>query len=830
MIKIAVRTLIRAPFVTIISVLSLALGIGATAAIFSLFNHILIRPLPVPDANRLVNLGAPGPKPGLLSCSRAGYCEDVFSYPMFRDLERIQSVFTGIAAHRLFSVNLAQRGATLSAEGLLVSGSYFQVLGLQPAVGRLLNPLDDRVIGESSVVVLSHDYWRTRFAADPNAINEKLIVNGQSLTIIGVAPAGFNGTTLGLKPYVFVPITLGARMQPNFYDFNGRLEYWAYLFARLKPGVSLEQARAAINPQYSAILNQVEVPLQPSMTDEMMKEFKERSVSIENGSHGQSLIHREATVPLTFLFGVTVFVLLIACANIANLLLARGAARSAEMALRLSIGAKRRQLIAQLLVESTLLAILGGVAGIAVARWTLGVIVTMLPADMAASMPFVMDTGVFLFAAVLTLGTGFVLGLYPALHSSRPDLISALKAQSGQSGNTRAASRFRTSLATAQISLSIALLVGAGLFTKSLFNVSRVDLGFSIDRLVTFRISPQFSGYSPERARSLFDQLESEIKALPGVTGVTASTVPILSGSDDYSYAVMEGMPAGGPDMESVSLLNKIGPGYFQTMGIPLLAGREFTPADVSRSVKRVIVNEAFARKFNRGVNPVGKRMGSEFGSPPDAEIIGLVKDAKYNTAKYEVPPLYFRPYRQEASVGRLTFYVRTALPAEQLLAEIPRTVARLDRDLPVENLRTMSQQLRDNVFVDRFISTLSLSFAILATLLAAVGIYGVLAYTVEQRRREIGIRMALGAAPKSVLGMIMGRIAFMTLLGGTVGLAAAFSIGRFAENLLYELRGHDPIVLASASVAVVIVALAAGFVPAYRASQIDPIQALRHE
>jgi predicted permease len=830
MFKFAIRTLSRAPFVTIVAAVSLALGIGANAAIFSLFNHVLIRPLPVPQPDRLINLGAPGPKPGLLSCSRAGYCDDVFSYPMFRDLERVQTVFTGIAAHRLFSVNLADRGGTLSADGLLVSGSYFQVLGIQPAVGRLLNANDDAVVGESPVVVLSHDYWRTRFAADPSVVNDKLIVNGQTLTIVGVAAPGFSGTTLGLKPYVFVPITLGRRMRPDFYDFEGRLEYWAYLFARLKPGVSVEQARSQINVQYAAILNNVEVSLQPRTTPQLMKEFKERTVSMEAGAHGQSLVHREATLPLTFLFGVTLFVLLIACANIANLHLARGAARSVEMALRLSIGANRRQLISQLLVESTLLAMLGGIAGLLVARGTLFLMVAMLPAEMASAIPLTIDTAVLLFTALLTLSTGFLLGLYPALQSSRPDLISCLKAQAGQSGTTRATSRFRTSLATAQISLAMALLVSAGLFTKSLMNVSRVDLGFNIDKLVTFRISPQFNGYSPERSRLLFDQVENALAGLPGVTGVTASTVPVLSGSDDYSYVLVEGMPAGGPNEDSVSLLNQIGAGYFKTMGIPVIAGREFTRDDTLNVPKHAIVNEAFARKFNGGVNPVGKRMGTEFGGLPDIEIIGLAKDAKYNTAKYEVPPLYFLPYRQNNSVGRITFYVRTALPPEQTLTEIPRTIARLDPNLPVETRRTMSQQLQENVFVDRFISSLSMSFAILATALAGLGIYGVLSYTVQQRRREIGVRMALGADAKSILGMIMRRIGFMVLFGGITGLLVALAIGRFAENLLYDLHARDPVVLAVASVAVVFVGLVAGFVPAYRAARIDPMQALRHE
>jgi predicted permease len=825
----AVRTLRRSPIVTVIGVLTLALGIGSNAAIFSLFNQILVRALPVAQPGRLVNLGAPGPKPGLQSCSRAGYCDEVFSYPMFRDLERVQTVFTGIAAHRQFSVSLAYRGQTLSGEGLLVSGSYFPVLGIQPASGRLISPADDRAIDESPVVVLSHEYWRTRFSGNPNVVNEKLIVNGQNLTIIGVAPEGFGGTTIGLKPLVFVPITLGRRVQPNFYDFASRLEYWAYLFARLKPEIEIDQARAGLDVQYNAILNEVEAPLQPNMTAQMLSEFKQRKITVEVGAHGQSLVHREATLPLTFLFGVTILVLFIACANIANLLLARGAARSTEMAVRLSIGASRRQLITQLLAESTLLATLGGLAGVFVAYWTLRLMVAMLANDIVSAIPFAIDRPVLLFSAALTLGTGFLLGLYPAAHSSRPDLLTGLKAETSQGGSVRTASRFRISLAIAQIALSVVLLVGAGLFTRSLFNVSRVDLGFNIDRLVTFRVSPQLNGYSAARSRMLFDQIEKEIAALPGVTAVTASTVPVLTGSDSYSYVLMEGMPAGGPDIDSVSLLNQVGSGYFKTMGMPLLAGREFTPTDTLGFPARAIVNEAFAKKFNRGENPVGKRMGTEFGGVPNIDIIGLVKDAKYNTAKYDVPPLFFRPYRQDDSVGRMTFYARTSSP-EKLLTDIPKTIARLDPDLPVESLRTMSQQFRDNVFVDRFISHLSMAFAILASLLAMVGIYGVLAYTVEQRRREIGVRMALGADPKRVRAMILRRIAFMTFAGVLIGLPAALLIGRFAEGLLYDLRGHDPVVVISATVTVMISALAAGFIPAYRASRIDPIRALRHE
>ena len=828
-LRLAVRTFVRTPFVAVISVLSLALGIGANTAIFSLYNQILLRPLPAPGADRLVNLGAPGPKPGYLSCSRAGDCDDVFSYPMFRDLERGQTVFTGIAAHRLLSVNLGHRGETLGGEGLLVSGSYFPVLELQPALGRLLRPEDDRTSGASRVVVLSYDYWRTRFAEDSNVIGTSLIVNGQNLTIVGVAPRGFAGTTLGLKPMVFVPLTLGGLVQPMFYDFEDRLQYWAYLFARLKPGMSVDRARAELNPKYQIILNEIEAPLQIAMTAEMMKEFRTRELSISNGAHGQSLVYSEAGTPLAFLFGVTAFVLLIACANIAHILLARGAARSAEMAVRLSLGANRRQLIQQLLLESMVLAIMGGAAGMIVAHWSLDLMISLLPQEIVSSIPLGIDGPVLLFASGLTLAAGFLLGLYPAMHSSRPDLASALKAGGAGSGGARAASRFRTSLAVGQVSLSMALLIVAGLFITSLGNVSRVELGLNVDKLLTFRISPELSGYSPKRSRLLFEEIEKELAGLPGVTHVTASSVPALAGITDGSYVNVEGFHGGSLE-DNVSLINEIGPGYFRAMGIPLLAGREFTSADALGATKVVIVNEGFAKRFNLRPSPLGKRIRVGSEGPFDMEIVGLVKDTKYNAVKDDSAPLFFLPYRQNDSLGRMSFYVRTSSDAGPMLTAVPKVVARVAPGVPVERLRTMMQQVRDNVFVDRFISILSTAFATLATLLAAIGIYGVLAYSVEQQQRELGLRMALGATPNGVLAMIMRRVALITLAGGFMGLLAALWLGGFAQTLLYKLAPRDPAVLTGAMALLTVVALAAGFIPAYRASRIDPMRSLRHE
>jgi predicted permease len=831
-LKLAFRRLIKTPFVSLVAITSLALGIGANAAIFSLFDQTLLRPLPVPRAGELVNLAAPGPKPGSQSCGQAGDCDEVFSYPMFRDLERQQTVFTGIAAHVGFGVNLAYRGQTMNGGGMLVSGSYFPVLAIQPALGRLIGPDDDRNIGAHFVTVLSYAYWTTRLGANPSVLNDTIIVNGQALTIVGVAPPGFSSTTLGMEPKVFVPISMRALMSPGWKGFDNRRSYWAYLFGRLKPGTSLDQARAAMNGLYRPIVNDVEAPLQKGMSDATMARFKAKSLVMEPGARGQSQVHREARTPILFLMAVTGIVLLIACANIANLLLARGAGRATEMAVRLSLGASRRHLMAQLLTESCVLAVLGGIAGLVVARWTLALIASLLPPEVTGSLQFELQRNVVLFAGGLSIATGFLFGLFPALHSTKPDLVSAIKAQAGQPSGARAAARFRTSLVTAQIALSMALLVAAGLFVKSLVNVSRVELGVKVDRVVTFGISPDLSGYDRARALAFFDRTEQELAAIPGVTGVAAASVPLLAGNNWGNSVSVEGFKRG-PDTDTGSRYNQVSAGYFRTLGIPLMAGREFTSADTATAPKVAIVNEAFAKKFNLGKNAIGKRIGTEEDKEKlDTEIVGVVQNAKYSDVKQEVPPLFFRPYRQaEQGVGSLSFYVRTsAADPAPLLRTLPRVMARLDPNLPVEDLKTMTQQVRENVFMDRMISTLAAAFALLATLLAAIGLYGVLAYTVSQRTREIGLRMALGADGPRVRGMILRQVGWMTLVGGVLGVAGAFFLGRGAEALLFELKGYGPFVMGSSIVLLTIIAFGAGYIPAYRASRVHPMQALRYE
>ncbi|HUF25392.1 MAG TPA: ABC transporter permease [Gemmatimonadaceae bacterium] len=828
-LKLAFRTLFKAPFVTAVAVLSLALGIGANSAIFSLFDQFLLRPLPVHEPERLVNLAAPGPSPGSTSCNQAGGCDEIFSYAMFRDLEQAQTLFVGVAAHRIFSVNLAYRGQTLNGDGVLVSGSYFPLLGLQPAMGRLLTPADDETIGGHFVAVLGHAYWLTRLGGSREVLGETIVVNGQPMTIVGVAPRGFEGTTLGASPRVYVPISMRGVMSPGFTAFENRRSYWAYLFARLRPGATIEQAQTAVNAVYKPIINEVEAPLQQGLSEQAMARFRAKDVILADGRRGQSSVHGEARVPLILLFAITAVVLLIACANIANLLLARGANRSLEMAVRLSLGANRRHLLAQLMTESIVLAALGGIASLLVASWTLSLIGSILPPDAAATVQLELRPSMLAFAAALSLGTGLLFGIFPALHSTRSDLITTIRANAGQPSGARAAARFRLSLVTAQIALSMALLISAGLFVRSLANVSRVDLGLRVENLVGFAISPALNGYESARSRALFERVEEELAAIPGVTSVTASRVPLIAGSNWGSDVSVEGFRRE-PDTDASARYSEIGPGYFATLEIPLLAGREFTVADAGEARKVAVVNETFARKFNLGREAVGKRMASGGTDELDTEIVGLVQDAKYSEVKQQIPPLFFTPYRQNPNIGAMNFYVRTGMAPDQLLRTIPSVIGRLDPNLPVEDLKTMRQQVRDNVFLDRMISMLAASFALLATLLAAVGLYGVLAYTVAQRTREIGVRMALGADGGRVRAMVLRQVAIMTVIGGVIGIAAALALGRLARSLLFELEGHDPLVVALAALLLTLVALGAGYLPARRASQVEPMQALRYE
>jgi predicted permease len=829
--RYAFRQFRRNPGFTIASVLTLALGIGVNTAIFSVFYQMVLQPLPVPEPDRLVNLTAPGPKSGGMIVDATGGADDVFSYPMFRDLEKSQGVFTGIAAHCRFAANLAAKGTTQSGSGLFVSGSYFPVLGVRAELGRLLGPLDDRTIGGSRVVVLSYGYWKSRFDRDPGVLNQTLVINGQPMTIVGVAQRGFSGTALLAKAQVFVPITLRGLMLPWFKGFDNRLDHWAYLFARLKPGISPEHGQKSMNVQYHAMINNIEAPLQIGFSKQTMALFKSKTLVLKPGMRGQVSFNSEDKKQVGLILGLTMLVWIIACSNVANLLLVRGVARRVEMSIRLSVGANRRRIVAQLLTESCLLSLFAGAASILLSQWTIHLLVLSLPPQVMDLLQFSLDKPVLLFAAALTLGTGLFFGLFPALHCTRSDLAASLKIQAGRQSSVKSTALFRTILCTTQIALSLALLVVAAYFAKSLFNLNRIDPGFKVDNIIVFGISPSMNGYSFMHAARLFEQLEDELSALPGVSGASNSQIPVLSGGVMGGQVAIEGRPVI-PDADASFYFDRIGPGYFRTLGIPLLAGREFARSDTEGMPKVAIINKAFAEKFKLGQKAIGTRIGDPYG-PLDIQIVGLVRNMKHTHVLAPEPPLLFRPYRQDGPMGSLTFYVNTSLKPASLMPGIKKLVSRLDPNLPIEDLATMRQRIQQSIWGDRSAGILTTALAVLSILLTLVGLHGVLAFAVTRRTQEIGLRIALGASRANVRFMIFRQGGIMILIGGGAGLAIAAGLVRLMRSFyiyFHQIEGLDPALFCGSGIVIALIALAACLIPAYRASKVDPMQALRYE
>jgi predicted permease len=830
-LKHALRQLLRRPGLSLAIVLMLSLGIGATTAMFSVFHQVLIQPLRVPEAHRLVNLGAPGPQWGPATCSNAGTCDRVFSYPMYRDLAARQSVFTEIAAHRDFSASMSSgNGPARASNGILVSGSYFSVLGLAPAAGRLIGPDDEPKIGEGAVAVLSYEYWQSAFGGAPDAIGRPLTVNGRQLTIVGVAPRGFSGTILGFRPQVFVPLTLRWLMEPQRpRDEDNRRSHWVYLFARLKPGVSLEQAAAGINALYSGILNEVEAPLIANMPADTMEQFRKRQVLVEPGARGYSAYFAlGADRPLTLLLAITTLVLLIVCFNVANLLLARGVARAGEIAVRASLGASRRHLVVESLLDATAPALAGAILSLPVAELTLRIVGTLVPAELADGLSLHLNATTLLFAAAASLATALLFGAAPAVQVTRTDPSAAMKGHAAQSLGAHGMARLRAVLATTQVAFSMLLLVLAGLFARSLANVAQIDLGVDTDSIVTFSASPRLNGATPASARQTFARIEERLAAQPGVTSVGSARIALLTGRGAGAQPAFEGVePVEGSGNRSMS--NEVSPEFFGALAIPLLAGRTFTVADDVGSPPVAVVNETFVRQYGLGADALGKR----FSLGPrlqGVEIVGIVADSRYRSVKGELPAQLFLPHTQDPNLDGLTFYVRSAGGTATLQRGIPNVVAEIDPSLAVSNLTTFEAQADESVFLDRMVAMLATGFAALATLLAALGLYGVLAYGVAQRTRELGLRLALGATPRQLRGVVVRQVAIMASIGAVLGLAAALALGRFAESLLFGLSGHDPAVVIAALAALTLVVLAAAYLPARRATGVDPLAALRHE
>ena len=817
-VRYAFRTLWHAPAFALVVVVTLALGIGANTAIFTLMDQVLLRALPVHDPASLVALNSKGSNMGRMEGPRT------FSYPMFRQLRAGNDVFSGMLARYSTSLTMLVDNRAERVRGELVSGDFFQVLGLQPSHGRLFGPGDEITPGGHPVAVLSHGFFTTRFGASASIVGREIRLNGHSMTVVGVAPAGFAGIEVGDSPDVYVPLMMKAQMTPTYDGLQDARSMWLNVMGRLKPGVGREQAQAALAVRFRQLRAQ-ELKEMRAMPPSFQKRFLEGQLLVEPGYKGISDLRQQFSTPMIVLMSMVGLVLLIACANVANLLMARAPARQREIAIRLSLGASRGRIVRQLLVESLMLSLIGGAAGLLVAAWTADLLLKALPFERAvATLSSTPDARVLFFALGVSVLTGVLFGLVPAWQTTRPQLVPALKEESG-SVSVGGHVRLRKGLVVAQVALSLLLLVGAGLFARSLWNLRALDPGFRMEALTTFSVDPALSGYTTDRSVHFYERLQERIRAIPGVTSVSMAAVTPLTDSSWMSTVNVEGYRA--KDREDMNPeVNLVGPDYFRTLEIPLVAGRDFTAADGPGAPKVAIVNEKMAQYFWGKESPIGRRFG--FGrNEPDIEVIGVVRDGKQASLKDEVARLIYLPFAQDRELGGLTGFVRSA-GTEVSGAALRQAVREIDAGVPVFDVRTMERVADESLFFDRMVAMLSAAFGALATLLAAVGLYGVMSYAVARRRREIGLRMALGAAPGSVVWSVMKEVSALTVIGIGVGVPASIAVSRLVQSQLFGVAAGDPATVAAASFLLLAVALLAGYVPAGQATRIDPVRALR--
>jgi len=833
-VRYGLRMLGKSRAFTAIAILTLALGIGANTAIFSFTDQVLLRTLPVPNPEQLVVLRSPGRVHGRTWSDIDGGAQ-AFSYPLYKDLrENLRErapVFSGLLACFPVDVNIAGHGSTQSAYGELVSGNFFETLEVRPALGRVFADGDETAPGGNPVAVLSYGYWSRQFGSDPSILNQSLIVNGTPLTVVGVARAGFDGVQIGATPDIFIPITMKAKISPDDrLSLTERNDHWIAILGRLKPDITRARAQAALEPIYAPILKSDAKLLKLSGND--LKQFLARPLQLVSGSHGRRVLQRDAKQPLLVLMGMVGLVLLVACANLAGLLVARGEARQREIAVRLALGAGRWRLVRQLLTESLLIGVAGGAAGLAVASWCLTTMVGAIPAGIGMTgIGSGLDPRVLWFALALTVLTSVLFGLAPAMRATRVNLQTTLKDQGSSVSGSRSNVELRKILIIAQVALTAVLLAGAGLFARTLVNLEQANLGVSTGHVLQFTVEPGLNGESPTQTIAFADNARRAIAATPGVRSVSASFVAIFSNSDSSSNITPEGY-AMHPNEDTNVTTNAVGPEYFSTLGIPLLAGREFTEADTAKSPKVVIINEMLARRFFAGRNPIGLHIAYGAGTSvhPDMEIVGVVKDSKWDNPRSAITPFLYQPYSQFPQLSFLTFYVRTERDPAQMAATLHGVVERLDPNLPVKDMRTLAAQVDETMFNDRLVAVLSVSLALVAALLAALGLYGVLACVVARRTREIGIRMSLGAQRGDVMRLVLGQGAKLALIGIVIGIAIAFGLARLLTSLLYGVSASDPLAFAAVVVLLAFVAAAACYIPARRATRVSPIVALRYE
>jgi len=827
-VRFALRTILRSPLFASVAILSLSLGIGANTAIFTIMDQLMLRVLPIQEPQQIVMLYQKANNNG----SNMG--DRMNSYPLYRDIQQKASPFQGVLCRRLLSTSISVNNQTERVDAEMVSGNYFTTLGVQPAVGRVFNSQeDDRVYMGHPVVVLSYDYWVTRFSKNPAVIGSKILVNNYPMTVVGVSAAGFSGLDPAISPQIRVPILMKPVLLPdwNWFEVEDRRCRWVQVFARLKPGFTAQTAQAPLQGLYQQIRTyEMTLPAAKDWSQYSRKEFMRGKIEVEKAATGYSDLRNSFSKALIVLMCMVGLVLLIACANVANLLIARAFARQKEIAVRLSVGASRGRLVQQLLVESLLLSLAGAIGGLAVAFGLTRGLIALIPSEgnplLIQALP---DLRTLFFTLGLTLLTSVVFGLVPAIRASRPDLWTTLKDAVGSIAGSGGSLLLRKGLVASQVALSFLLLFGAGLFVRSLQNLQATHTGFKdLDNLVTFQMAPALNGYDAPRTMHFYEELLENIRAVPAMREASLATVPVLHGWEWDSSTSVEGHQFK-DDEDEQAFMNSVLPGYFQTMGVPILQGRDFDRRDIKEDSKVAIVNQSFAKHFFGDKSAVGRHIGRGGGPKTklDTEIVGVVADSLYEGPRNGVHRQVFVPNYGNASAA---FYVRTSMGADGAYRALRTEVKKLDAAMPVYEMKTVAEQLNEVLLTERLIAMLSAGFGLLATLLASIGLYGVMAFVVARRTKEMGVRMALGASQSSVIWLVLREVLLLVGIGLAIGIPAAFGSGQYVSTQLYGIKPNDPWIGVVTAMLLLLVSAAAGLIPARRASLVDPILALRYE
>ncbi len=825
-VRYAGRTLLRNPGFTAAAALSLALGIGANAGIFSLVDQVLLRQLPVREPERLVLLDWRGP-----SLSASWGTGNLMSYPLCRDLQQQDRFFDGVFCRHPTTVLLATGQQHEPARAEIVSGSYFPVLGVRPALGRLIDQSDDREPGAHPVVVLSYDYWTNRLGRSPDAVGRKVLVNNHPMTVIGIATAGFRGIDPIEVPELWIPAMMKRQATPEWDRLLDRRAVWMHVFGRLKPGVTALHAKAGLQPWFTSVLEEdTRQEGFPNVTAEQRRAFLTSTIEVLPGDQGRSDLRQTLARPLWVLMVGTSLLTLLACLNVASLLLARGAARSRELVTRIALGASRGRIASQLLVEGMFIAAIGGLLGLLVAPAVSQVLVLLLPEnDLTARL----DHRVFLFALTVSIVTGGVCGLAPALQAGRRSLIPATNERSSVS--TAGAVRVRKAIVIAQLAFTLVLLMGSGLFLQTLARLHAKDLGVASSGLLMLRVEPDAIGYSPSDAPRFMLDLMHRLQAVPAIERVSIANTHLLTGGSPRRILAIESdtrivTERGVPIM-------RVGPAFFSTLGTRVIAGREFDEGDTrdleKTGVRSIIVNESFARRYFGGRNPVGHRVG--VGNQPDTpttiEIVGMVKDVSFRFVRDDREPEHaFFPFAQTGPLaGNGTLYLRVRGEPDAAVASVRTAVAQVDARLPLA-VRTLDDQIDRSLRSERMMATLSSGFGAIALMLSVVGLYGVMSFVVTRRTQEIGVRLALGATRSDAMWLIIRDALMMICAGAAIALPAAWALKRLVEAELFGVGAYDAPTMALALSLLALVALGAAMVPAWRAASVNPTQALRLE